>query len=58
MDNIWYDILQFQRKVAIFLNNSRLVDMEHLLEMGQELLREDIGEEKVTLIPFFKPINR
>lgn len=32
MDNIWYNVLQFHRKVAIFLNNSNLVDMEHLLK--------------------------
>lgn len=50
MDNILYNVLQFQRKVAIFLNNSRLVDMEHLLKLGQELLKEDIGEEKVQIL--------
>lgn len=50
MDKLWYNVLQFHRQVAIFLNGSRLVDMKHLLEMGQELLKEDIGEEKVQIL--------
>lgn len=50
MEKLWYNVLQFHRQVAIFLSDCRLVDIKHLLEMGQELLKEDIGEEKVQIL--------
>lgn len=50
MDNIWYNVHQFYRQVSKFLTDRRLVDMEHLLKLGQNLLKEDIGEEKVQIL--------
>ena len=50
MDNIWHNVHQFYRQVSKFLTDRRLVDMEHLLKLGQNLLKEDIGEEKVQIL--------
>lgn len=44
MDNIWYNVHHFYRQVSKFLTDRRHVDMEHLMKLGQELLKEDIGE--------------
>lgn len=50
MDNIWYNVHQFYQQVSKFLTDRRLVDMERLLKLGQNLLKEDIGEEKVQIL--------
>lgn len=50
MENVWYKVHCFHQKVSSFLMNRPIVYLETLLSLGDELVKENIGNEKYSIL--------